>query len=238
MISKTKNACCHACESEDIVRNGFDYKGDQKFHCISCGYWGTLEPQQGYSPERKEEILRAYQERQSMRGIERTFGVARSTLAYWLEDLAEVLPTIEETLAKPQKGDVLELDELWSYVFQKKDKRWIWLAICRRTRQVVAYFIGDRSEESCKGLWERIPKKYRKCPTFSDFWESYSNVFPKNTSVGKESGETNHVERFNNTLRQRLGRLVRKTLSFSKSDFFHEVTLWLFLVNYNLWVIS
>ncbi|WP_255354199.1 IS1 family transposase, partial [Candidatus Protochlamydia phocaeensis] len=34
--------------------------------------------------------------------------------------------------------------------------------------------------------------------------------------VGKESGKTSYIERFNCTLRQRVARLVRKTLSFSK----------------------
>src|SRR6266508_1314564 len=38
-----------------------------------------------YSPERKEQILRAYQERSSLRGLERTFGVARSTVISWLK---------------------------------------------------------------------------------------------------------------------------------------------------------
>lgn len=47
----------------------------------------------------------------------------------------------------------------------------------------------------------------------------------------KESGQTNHVECFNNTLRQRLGRLVRKTLSFSKKRHMHKVCL--FLHGYN-----
>ncbi|MBC7449225.1 MAG: IS1 family transposase, partial [Hymenobacteraceae bacterium] len=37
----------------------------------------------------------------------------------------------------------------------------------------------------------------------------------------------------NNTLRQRIGRFVRKTLSFSKSDEMHELCLKLFLFNYN-----
>ena len=54
---------------------------------------------------------------------------------------------------------------------------------------------------------------------------------------GKESGELAHVERWNNTLRQRLARFVRKTLSFSKSDAMHEVCLKLFLHRYNADVI-
>jgi len=41
------------------------------------------------------------------------------------------------------------------------------------------------------------------------------------------------VERFNNILRQRLGRFVRRTLSFSKTDQMHEVCLLLFLHQYN-----
>ncbi|HHW78400.1 MAG TPA: hypothetical protein GX399_15440 [Xanthomonadaceae bacterium] len=47
-------------------------------------------------------------------------------------------------------------------------------------------------------------------------------------------GGTNPIERFNNTLRQRLGRLVRKTLSFSKCPHLHELVIRLFLHRYNL----
>jgi hypothetical protein len=50
---------------------------------------------------------------------------------------------------------------------------------------------------------------------------------------GKEAGQTNHVERFNGTLRQRLSRLVRDTLSFSKKRQMHKVCLYLFLHGYN-----
>jgi len=55
----------------------------------------------------------------------------------------------------------------------------------------------------------------------------------QHTAAGKESGLTAHVERWNNTLRQRLGRFVRKSLSFSKSDTMHELCLRLFLHDYN-----
>jgi IS1 family transposase len=39
---------------------------------------------------------------------------------------------------------------------------------------------------------------------------------------------------WNNTIRQWLGRLTRKTLSFSKSDYFNELVIRLFIVRYNL----
>jgi IS1 transposase len=60
----------------------------------------------------------------------------------------------------------------------------------------------------------------------------------QHVAVGKDSGETAHVERWNNTLRQRLGRFVGKSLSFSKSEEMHEVCLRLFLHSYNLALIS
>ena len=117
----------------------------------------------------------------------------------------------------------------------KRYVRWIWLALCRRTRQVVAYAIGDRSEETCDLLWQRIPAAYKRGIFVTDFLGSYAQVLPggRHRAVGKESGETNHVERLNGTLRQRLGRLVRKTLSFSQRDEMHEITLRLFLHDYN-----
>ncbi len=135
----------------------------------------------------------------------------------------------------PAEPEVLELDELWSFVRTKKNKRWVWLALCRRTRQVVAYAIGDRSEATCRLLWSRVPPAYRRGLLYSDFWESYQAVLPAehHRPVAKSTGETNHIERWNLTLRQRLGRFVRKTLSFSKCEVMHEHCLRLFLHEYN-----
>jgi IS1 family transposase len=236
MIQKTITYCCNKCISTNIEKNGTDYKGSQKYHCLACNTYGTLAPQSRAYPQFfRDLVLRAYRERSSMRGIARIFSIARQTLARWLKEEAAILPDLAETLEPPQKTDVLELDELWSFVFKKSEKRWIWIALCRRTRQIVAYYIGDRSEKSCRSLWKRIPQVYKKLCSYSDFWETYQKVFSSEThqSVGKKSGETNHVERWNNTLRQRLARFVRKTLSFSKSDIFHEIVLKLYIFYYN-----
>lgn len=153
---------------------------------------------------------------------------------------AAKLPPLSESVIAPDPSNLasmtLELDELWSFVAKKANQSWIWIALCRKSRQVVGYAIGDRSQATCRRLWEAMPPAYQGGYCFTDFWRAYQAVIPEeqHAAVGKETGETAHVERWNNTLRQRLARFVRKTLSFSKSPVMHEACLNLFLHRYNL----
>ena len=135
-----------------------------------------------------------------------------------------------------EAGDVLELDELWSFVEKKTQECWLWIALCRRTRQIVAYTIGDRSQEGALRLREQVPDDYRRRATRSDFWLAYGAAFPAHTHrfCGKEEGQTNHAERFFGTLRARVSRLVRRAYSFSKSVERHLDAIHLFITGYNL----
>ena len=77
---------CRHCESENIVRNGMTSNGKQRFLCKDCGKRSRQNPQpNGYTEEEREKILRAYQERSSLRGLARTFGVSRNTVSSWLK---------------------------------------------------------------------------------------------------------------------------------------------------------
>jgi len=136
--------------------------------------------------------------------------------------------------------DLLEADEMWSFVHKRWNKRWLWTVMCRRTRQIAAFVIGDRDETTCRKLWEQIPQTYRTCQSYSDFWEAYQLVFLAKTHecVGKDSGQTNPMERWYNSLRQSCARFVRKTLSFSKSDAMHELVTRLFIIRHNLSLIT
>jgi insertion element IS1 protein InsB len=99
----------------------------------------------------------------------------------------------------------------------------------------VGYATGARDETTCRALWDSIPVNYRRGRVYSDFWAAYAAVIPprQHRAVGKETGQTSHIERFNNTLRQRVGRFVRKTLSFSKIRAMHDICLQLFVWEYN-----
>ena len=55
---------------------------------------------------------------------------------------------MEETLSATKAKDALELDEAWSFVRRRRNKRWLWTVMCRRTRQIMAFVNGDHSEET------------------------------------------------------------------------------------------
>ncbi len=53
---------------------------------------------------------------------------------------------------------------MWSFVKNKKNKQWIWIAINKENREIIGLYIGTRSAKGAKGLWESIPKIYREQP--------------------------------------------------------------------------
>ena len=132
---------------------------------------------------------------------------------------------------------LLEADEMWSFVANKENKRWIWLIMERRSRQIIALHIGDRSQKAADALWRKVPVGVKKqALVLTDSWDAYGVAIPseQHTACEKQSGEVSLIERFNCTLRQRVSRLVRKSLSFSKSEWFHAEAIKYFICNYNL----
>lgn len=69
---------CQHCESRKLVRNGLAADGRQRYLCRDCGQRSRQDPRRNaYSEEEREQILRAYDERSSLRGLSRTFAVSR-----------------------------------------------------------------------------------------------------------------------------------------------------------------
>ncbi len=140
----------------------------------------------------KAELLKATRERISLRGLSRVFGVSRKTITQWFKTALQGLPRFADSLDPAQEDDVLELDELWSFVGNKKRQVWLWIALCRRTRQVVAYTLGDRSTQTCQQLYNNLPEGSKHGKSSIVFWDIYRKSFLKPTikSLGKEEEET------------------------------------------------
>lgn len=149
MIQEMRKHRCGACKSIHIIKNGTNRYGNPQYHCKDCGTYRVIEPKIVYSQAEKQTILQACQERSSLRGVQRVFGVARQIVARWVKMHVQRLPEMKDVLLPAAPSDVLELDEVWSFVFKKGQERWLWTAMCRRTRQIVAFVIGDRSKATC-----------------------------------------------------------------------------------------
>lgn len=175
-------------------------------------------------------------ERLALAAIARVTGVSERWLQMYVNQKYYQTPQQVQVTQKKTGRLTVQLDEMWSFVGSKDNKEWIWLAIDADTREIVGVYVGDRSRQSAKELWQSLPPVYRQCAIcYTDFWEAYEQVLPskRHRAVGKETGKTNYIERFNNTLRQRVGRLVRKTLSFSKKLSNHIGAIWYFVHHYN-----
>jgi insertion element IS1 protein InsB len=128
-----------------------------------------------------------------------------------------------------------EADEMWTFVEKKENKQWLWLVMNTMNRQIVALHVGGRGQDDAKILFDKVPQVFKDNTVFfTDFWNGYHILEEeKHLAAGKEKGYTNHIERFNNTMRQRCSRLVRLALSFSKKLENHIGAIKYFIHHYN-----
>ena len=238
------NRHCPTCDSTNTKKNGHIHNGKQNHCCKQCGRQFVSNPQQILiSSAKREQIRKLLLERIPLRGICRVEGVSLRWLLGFMVDLYDQLPDDLNLQAKAEAEEYLictfesEIDEMQSFVGKKANKQWVWIAMDRGSRQIVAFHVGDRSRVSAKALWELIPERYRQHAMFyTDGWQAYAGVIEakQHRVVKKQKRITNHIERFNCTLRQRVSRLVRKSLSFSKKLSNHIGAIKYFICHYNL----
>lgn len=119
----------------------------------------------------------------------------------------------------------------------KEKKQWVWLAIDADGCEIVGVFVGDGYRQSATKLWQSLPAVYRPCGIgYTDFWEGYEQVLRLQASekpLAHKREKSFTQKQFNNTLWQRVGRLVRKTLSFSKKLSNRIGAIFYFVPHYN-----
>jgi hypothetical protein len=144
----------------------------QDYRCKDC-YRQFVEDSQRIGEELKELIKVLLFERLRLRGICRVTGVSLTWLLHFIAELYCALPDyINGALLQPRKSAIrlvrleAEADEMWSFVVSKENKQWVWIALDIATKQVIAFYVGDRSASSAQELWRRIPQVYRDHATF------------------------------------------------------------------------
>ncbi|PHN08323.1 IS1 family transposase [Flavilitoribacter nigricans] len=162
---------CPSCQSIKIVKIGKTYTVGR---IISAKLWLTVGVQQQSLHHKRS----ARNDPQSPESTDQSAGYMLIFFGKlpWLLDFGELvwkevpmdigLNNLWLKKLRPEKAQfiVIQLDEAWSFVDNKKQKRWIWGVFDPVNRLVVAFQIGNRGKESAKALLCKIPVGYkRKC---------------------------------------------------------------------------
>jgi len=193
----------------------------------------------------KDQILDQAMNGGGIRDIWRTLKVSPGTILSTLKGIKDKLVPVNEALLNSDAagetgreveivcghdGGESELDEQWSYVQNKDEQRWLWHAIDRATKRVLAYALGPRTDDVCRELYERLAP-FQITRYYTDGWGAYQRILPADRHIVSKR-ETQRIERKHLDFRTRLKRLARKTICFSKSVEMHDIVIGLFINRY------
>lgn len=100
-------------------------------------------------PESKAIIDRLLLERVPVSGIARVMQVSEDWLQGYVNRCYETVPQKVQVLPKDKGHLEVQMDELWSFVDDKGNKQWVWLAIDVVTREIVGCYRARPFYEFC-----------------------------------------------------------------------------------------
>ena len=219
---------CPVCSSLNIKKNGINKQGKQRYRCQICGRQFILKyAYRAYLNYIRELIVPMCLNGSGIRDTARVLRVSATTVMKLIAERAQTLPPVKV----PERIAEVELDEMWSFVEKKKNQCWLWLAYSPKHRQMLAFSLGKRTDESLRNLLLKL-SKVQITRFHTDNWESYRNLIPEVRHwIGKAG--TQRIERQNLNFRTHLKRLQRKTICFSKSKKMLEAVVKLYVHQLN-----
>lgn len=214
---------CKYCKSKCIkkgIRNRI-----QRYRCVKCNKYQQLT--YTYNKEKKDEnfIKTLNNEGVGICSISRIMNIPKTTVQRLIENISINL----KKLYVSEINQTYEMDELRTYVGNKRNESWIIYAINKNSGKVIDFTVGRRTKENLNKVVSTVIK-LNPIKIYTDGLNTYKSLIPK--SIHKVfQYNINKIERNNLTLRTHLKRLTRKTICFSKSEAMLENCLRLYLVS-------
>ena len=219
---------CPSCASRHVVKNGTTSNRKQKYLCRECRRQFIRDySYQGCRAEIRALIIPMTLNGSGIRDITRVLRVSINTVLKVIREQASVTP---EPQPPTRLADV-EVDEMWSFVKKKRHQHWLWYAFSPKTKQVISYVRGRRTDATCQLLMNKLAQ-CQITRFYTDDWEAYQKLIPEYRHwIGKQG--TQRIERNNLTIRTRLKRWHRRTICFSKTEEMDNAVLKLFFHHRN-----
>lgn len=162
---------CPNCKSDLIKKNGHTRHGKQNYCCLECRRQFTENVESKLILDQTRKLIRrSLLEKVSLNGICRIFDVSMPWLLDFIDTIIEELPENLNAEVSVSEQDELELvklevDELWSFVGNKKNDQWLWLVFHKASRQVLAMQVGPRNKKTAELLFAKLPETLKKKPS-------------------------------------------------------------------------
>jgi len=165
----------------------------------------------------KQQIIDMSLNASEVRDTARSLHISHTTVLSELKQKEAVLESVNTALLRTlnsekvvvdiERAGEAEMDEMWSFVGNKGNPRWLWHAIDHYTGAVLAYVFGRRKDTvflKLKALLEPFGLTYY----YTDHWGAYTrHLDPEEHTAGKY--HTQKIERKHLTLQTRIKHLVR-----------------------------
>ncbi len=239
----TTQVICPHCSQNEVSKKGFSLSGKQRYQCrlSECERTFILDySRKGSKPDINQHIVDMALNGSGIRDTARVLGISQNKVIETLKKKESELHSInlnllnelqdlenrEVTLKKVEA----EADEMWSFVGNKSQQRWLWHAIDHDSGKILAYVLDARKDRAFRRL-KTLLEPFGIVKYYTDDWGAYDRQIPKDQhEVGKRN--TQKIERKHLTLRTRIKRLARKTICFSKIQKMHDIVIGLFINRY------
>ena len=113
---------CSKCGSEEYVKNG-NVRGKQRYICKLCGYnFVEIDERIKHDNRTKNLVIRMYLNNCGIRRISEILEVPVSTVLSWIKRAGEIVDKmVNERQETIDKIEVLEMDELWTFVKKNRN---------------------------------------------------------------------------------------------------------------------
>lgn len=114
---------CKKYNSNIWTKNG-NVKNKQRYKCKTCGYnYRAGDRRKVYKPDKKSLVIRMYLNNCGIRRIAHILKIPLATVFSWIKKAGQIVnEMIKERKDNEEKIEVLELDELYTYIKKSQEK--------------------------------------------------------------------------------------------------------------------
>jgi len=163
---------CPRCASADKVKSGIK-EGHQRYKCKQCRYFFTIAHKSDTATtDQRRLALPLYLEGLGFRSIGRVLGFSHVAVYQRIKAFGEEVVQI-----KRQAAQIVELDELHSYVGHQKTPAGSGLLLSALGNAFSHAVTGTRGVVTGERLWKAIESP-RIAAVMTDYWEPYAQCVP------------------------------------------------------------